>query len=106
MKVFLLFLLISLPFSIIGKRTERSFEGYTVLRLQPETEGQLKALHDLQLVTDSDLSYRSKLDFWKEPRSVNSSVDLMIAPEFKKDILDTLSARGIKGRIMIPNLQS
>ena len=104
----ILLLLSFLSISNIGesKRTERTFEGYSVLRLHPETKDQLKALHDLQLLTDSDRKFRSKVDFWKAPRSLNSSVDLMIAPDLKKDILDTLSARGIKGRVMIPNLQS
>lgn len=92
--------------TIDSKRSERSFDGYTVLRLLPETKDQLEALHNLQVLTDLAQKYRGKVDFWKEPRSLNSSVDLMIAPEVKNDIMDTLSARSIKGRVMIPNLQT
>lgn len=69
-----------------GTQSERSFDGFSVLRLNPDTREKLDFLVQLEKDFDNDLSYYQKLDFWSRPRAINNSVDLMVAPDLRDDI--------------------
>jgi hypothetical protein len=67
-------------------RIEKHYNGYKVLRLLPNTLGQLQYLNSIA----SDVSFAlppKKIDFWTMPKDVNSTVDLMVAPDLIKKVL-------------------
>jgi hypothetical protein len=84
-------------------RIEKHYNGYKVLRLLPNTLGQLQYLNSIA----SDVSFAlppKKIDFWTMPKDVNSTVDLMVAPDLIKNIQKKLSAQNIKTKVLIKDV--
>jgi hypothetical protein len=82
---------------------EKHYNGYKVLRLLPNTLDQLQYLNGIA----SDVSFilpPKKIDFWTMPKDVNSTVDLMVAPDLIKNIQKKLSAQNIKTKVLIKDV--
>ncbi|XP_054165079.1 carboxypeptidase B-like [Oppia nitens] len=66
---------------------ESQYKGFKVLRLLPNTVDQLQYLSDIS--TDLSLVIpNKKIDFWTQPKDVNSSVDVMVSPDIYIDIFE------------------
>jgi len=77
----------------------KSYDGYTVLEVEPKTEEQLKFLVELQHGPEL-------LDFWTEPTRVGSSVSIMVSPfQFRKAQV-LLRKHGLKPQRTVENVQS
>ena len=84
---------------------ERLFNGYTVFRLEPETSEKVKLLNSIANDLDSDFKYAEKVDFWKRPRAVNGTVDVMLAPEVKDEILALFQKNQLDSRQIVADVQ-
>ena len=82
---------------------EKQYRGYRVLRLVPESVSQLQLLNDIS----NDISLvvpEKKIDFWTHPKDLNSSVDLMIAPDLYTDIQQKLIQHNIKNKVVVKDV--
>jgi murein tripeptide amidase MpaA len=82
---------------------QRTFEGYSVLRVLPTREEQLALLNEL--ATDASPGHDQKLNFWRRPSELNSSVDLMIAPEIRDSTLQKLREARLEPHTFIQDLE-
>uniref|UniRef100_T1J4W0 Transporter n=1 Tax=Strigamia maritima TaxID=126957 RepID=T1J4W0_STRMM len=73
--------------------------GYKVLRLLPQEQSQLNAIHQLQE------NLPNKIDFWSEPRFLNNTVDIMVKPNEIENLIDFLQQSKIPHTIMIDDVQ-
>lgn len=89
-----------------GVQSQKSFDGFSVLRMTPDTDGKVNFLKSLAYNFDTDVSFMDKVDFWRRPKGVNHSVDLMLAPDVQDDIRALLEENEVRHRIMVPNVQS
>ena len=99
------YLLIVISTYIAGVHAERSFDKYSVIRIDPTTEDQLHYLAKLESQLDNDRRYYQKFDFWQRPLAVNASVDLMLAPEFRDNLIQNFRERNLKTRVLINNVE-
>jgi len=86
--------------------SQKSFDGFRVIRMDPDTDGQVDFLRRLAYNFDTDVAFMDKVDFWRRPKTVNQSVDLMVSPEIHEDISMLLSSNEVKHRVMIPDVQA
>lgn len=89
--------------SSVNESVEHEYRGYRVLRLQPNNLSQLQYLSDMS----SDVSLaipQKKIDFWTQPKDLNSSVDLMVSPDVYKNIRQKLSQQNIKNKVLIKDV--
>uniref|UniRef100_T1JFH7 Peptidase M14 domain-containing protein n=1 Tax=Strigamia maritima TaxID=126957 RepID=T1JFH7_STRMM len=81
------------------RSTKFTYYGYKVLRLLPQEQSQLEKIYQLQeQLTDT-------VDFWTEPRFLNSTVDIMVTPNELKNIINFLQKLKIPYVIMIDDVQ-
>lgn len=85
--------------------SERQFNGYTVFRLEPETNEKVKLLNEIANDLDGDIKYAEKVDFWKRPRQVNGTVDVMLAPDVKDEILALFNKNQLDSRQIVADVQ-
>lgn len=97
----LLFLFIA---SIV-RADERTFEGYSVFRFVPDTKEKVQLLNSIAFNFDNDPSYMDKVDFWKRPKQVNSTVDIMLAPDVRDEVLSLLQSKDLKHKQIIGDVQ-
>ena len=84
---------------------ERTFEGYSVFRLIPDTREKVEFLHSIASNLDNDPSYSEKVDFWKRPKAVNGLVDVMLAPDVKNEVLTLLTSNDLKAKEIVQDVQ-
>ena len=77
---------------------EMTYSGYKVLRVQADNLDQLHYLRNLS-ETESDLS--SKINFWSEPDRLNSSIDVMIAPDIVNEMTTKFGKQNISSKTLI-----
>lgn len=85
---------------------QRSFDGFSVIRLQPDTEQKLQFLKNVAFNFDNDISLVNEVNFWKRPRSINETVDLMVSPALLSNLQSLFNSNHLTPRILIDNLQS
>ena len=85
---------------------QKSFSGFSVLRMTPDTDGKVKFLKSLAYNFDTDVSFQDKIDFWRRPKDVNYTVDLMVSPDVKEDIRRLLKEQEVNHREMISDVES
>lgn len=83
----------------------RTFDGYSVYRLVPDTKEKVQHLHSVANTLDSDPSYVQKVDFWKRPRQVNGLVDVMLSPDVKDEVLSLLTSDDLKAKQIVRDVQ-
>jgi hypothetical protein len=101
--VSLFLLTIDLCLSSVEETVENQYKGYKVLRLLPNTVDQLHYLSDLS----TDIQFvipNKKIDFWTQPKDLNSSVDVMVSPEVYKNIRQKFSQQNIKNKVIIQDV--
>lgn len=81
----------------------RRYDDYTVLRFTPQNRDQLDFLQKLS--TNESLLMEKKIDFWLSPTSVNSSVDVMMSPDARSDLMPLFSLKQLKPIVMIEDVQ-
>lgn len=91
--------------AVLCEAGQRKFDGFSVLRLNPRNSRQLNFLSQLETDFDNDLTYFQKLDFWKRPTGVNSTVDLMVSPEMKSDLQRIFRANGLESDVVIKDVE-
>uniref|UniRef100_A0A2A4JQ49 Zinc carboxypeptidase A 1 n=1 Tax=Heliothis virescens TaxID=7102 RepID=A0A2A4JQ49_HELVI len=74
------------------------YDNYTLYRVFPKNENQVKLLRDLQ---DSD----PRFDFWSEPSALVNNVDILSSPELKSEFETLLKADNVEFVISNPNIQ-
>lgn len=82
---------------------ERTFDGYSVLRVNPITENQIRFLHELSNYVDN--TALEKINFWRRPEALNSTVDLLIAPDIRDDLTEKLRQQNMEPIVTIDNIQ-
>lgn len=96
------FLLLSAPHA----GCQRSFDGFSVIRVKPDTKEKLEFLKSVAYDFDNDVSYVNEVNFWKRPRSINETVDLMVSPVLLNNVQTLLNSNSLDPVILIDNLQS
>jgi murein tripeptide amidase MpaA len=74
------------------------YNGYTVLRIRPQTQQQLDYLKDL-----SENNF--ELDFWTYPSIINRTVDLMVPPHLKQSIDGVFRQKSYNFQTMIDDVE-
>ncbi|KAJ2953469.1 hypothetical protein O0L34_g1064 [Tuta absoluta] len=75
------------------------YDNYSLYKIIPENEGQLKFLKDLR----KDVK---RLDFWIPPSRVGEYVSIVAPPELKKDLENKLRKREISSKVVLKDIQS
>ncbi|XP_033334246.2 carboxypeptidase B [Megalopta genalis] len=95
----------SIVSSIIGservpkaKSTKINYRNYHLIRLYPNSKGQVNELRELRDAEPEDIR------FWTQP-SYNKSTDVVVAPGLVADLKIFLRDRGIDFKVLIPDLQ-
>lgn len=101
-RMFLLFLLLSLSCVLC----QRTFDGFSVIRVKPDTREKLEFLKSVAYDFDNDVNYVNEVNFWKRPRSVNETVDLMVSPTMLNNVQTLLNSNYLDPQILIDDLQS
>jgi hypothetical protein len=96
-------LLLSLSACVLCQRT---FDGFSVIRVKPDTREKLEFLKTVAFDFDNDINYVNEINFWKRPRSVNETVDLMVSPTMLNNVQTLLNSNSLDSEILIDNLQS
>lgn len=106
-------LLIFVTVEIFGDKVK--YNNYKLYRLTPKNLEEIKVIQNLE---DSDLNvsffdivfciiiFIIQLDFWKTSTGINTSSDVLVAPEKDYLLLEKLQKNGIKHEIVIPNVQT
>ena len=85
---------------------QRSFDGFSVIRVKPDTREKLEFLKSVAFDFDNDVSYVNEVNFWKRPRSINETVDLMVSPVLLNNVQTLLHSNSLVPQILIDDLQS
>lgn len=98
--------LISLLFSIklcSSSDYERHYDGYSVIRVTPNNKNQLQFLSEWAF----NISEREDvpIDFWKYPSKVKESVDIMVPPEIRPEVIDLLESVELEPQVTITNVE-
>lgn len=84
-------------FFLLPLVTAIRYDNYTLYRLLPANEDQIKWLQELQ--------HDFRLDFWTEPRISSEFVSILSKPEFKGEFETLLNENEIKFEITMSNIQ-
>lgn len=84
---------------------QRSFDGFSVIRLQPDTEQKLQFLKTVAFNFDNDVSLVNEVNFWKRPRNINETVDVMVSPSLLSNLQSLFHDNSLDSRILIHDLQ-
>lgn len=87
--------LLATEVSSIGK--EVLYDGYKVIRVHPQTLSQLYQLQKLSQVDDKG----QKINFWSEPNRINSTTDVMVAPDVADELKTFFDRQNIKSETLI-----
>ncbi|KAF8787575.1 Carboxypeptidase A4 like protein [Argiope bruennichi] len=74
------------------------YDGYSLLRITPTTEKQLKCLLDIHS------KYPEDLVFWLRTSAVNHSADLMVEPKIKALFIKQLASLRMPYKVLIPDI--
>lgn len=85
---------------------QRSFDGFSVIRVKPDTKEKLEFLKSVAFDFDNDVNYVNEVNFWKRPRTINETVDLMVSPLLLNNVRTLLNSNSLDPVILIDNLQS
>ncbi|KAL6261345.1 hypothetical protein P5V15_006442 [Pogonomyrmex californicus] len=87
--------------TIIGLVTadKATFHNYKVFRITPTTQTQVELLHRLMEIPN-------EFTFWKEPTSVNTEADLMVAPHKLSTFYEIISRIKAPHKVYIENVQA
>jgi hypothetical protein len=92
-----------IEFVSIIKCYEKTYDNYSVIRVFPKTENQLKFLKIwAQNLTAIE---RLDIDFWRYPSHTYRNVDLMVSPNIKTQIMRLFQTQNISPQIMIENVE-
>ncbi|KPM10217.1 zinc carboxypeptidase A 1-like protein [Sarcoptes scabiei] len=84
---------------------EIHYDGFKLLRLYTKTLDQLEFLQSLSNEKNQLASMiGSGIDFWSEPKSLNSSIDLMVSPLQEKDLRKALDERQIQTETLMDDV--
>ncbi|KAF7491847.1 Carboxypeptidase A2 [Sarcoptes scabiei] len=84
---------------------EIHYDGFKLLRLYTKTLDQLEFLQSLSNEKNQLASIiGSGIDFWSEPKSLNSSIDLMVSPLQEKDLRKALDERQIQTETLMDDV--
>lgn len=89
--------LLSLGLALAEKKT---FHNYTVYSIIPKDTAALNVLKEWE-----ERSYNS-FNFWSSVTKVNNPVDVMVPPELKDYVENTIKTMGMSSRIFIKNVQA
>lgn len=81
-----------------GYHKEKDYDGYKVLRVQPQTTDQLLYLQ--QFWEDKD-SAGTNINFWSKPSAINSTADVMVAPSLETEVKNMFKEHHIKTETLI-----
>ncbi|XP_030847922.1 carboxypeptidase B isoform X2 [Strongylocentrotus purpuratus] len=84
---------------IVSALADKDYSGYQVLRVTPQSED------DLTILSVVEKAISEMVDFWKQPRSVGTPVDIMVSPEYRELVLRFIEARGLHVDIMIDDVE-
>lgn len=88
----------------LGIDEYKRFDDYSVFRLIPRDESHLEFLR--QIASNDTFMMDHGIDFWKYPlNQLNASIDVMLSPEAKVDLLPLLLSMDMDSRVMIDNVQ-
>ena len=73
------------------------YDGYKVLRVHAQNIDQLLYLRQLSETEDSS----PKINFWSEPNRINSSVDVMVAPDIASEIKSNFEKQNMPTETLI-----
>ncbi|XP_054165083.1 zinc carboxypeptidase A 1-like [Oppia nitens] len=76
----------------------RHYDGYSLIRLIPETKAQLIYLRQLEESV-------TELDFWKSPSQVSQSVDILIPPHLNHTFNFMFNKKSFKKSVLINDLE-
>lgn len=83
----------------------RSYLGYSVYRVRPQTGEQLRHLEALAANVTGVESDHSLLDFWQYPAGLDRDVDVMVAPDARDGFIRYLRAANLAPALMIPDVE-
>ncbi|XP_053201673.1 carboxypeptidase B-like [Panonychus citri] len=101
--LFIVLLLINFSLCFIEDGYKR-YNNYSVLRFKPTTTDQLHFLY--QLAQNETFLMERSVDFWTEPGSLNSSVDIMLSPEARSTLSPVFASNQLTPSVMIEDVQS
>jgi len=96
MKISLCIALLGLVALSVG--TKVNYDGYTVLRITPQTEEERQVLLDLD-------KNNPGLVFWKHVRAVGLPVDIMVPPHLQA-MMEEFTGQGIMSHTMVSDVQT
>ncbi|XP_022105122.1 carboxypeptidase B-like [Acanthaster planci] len=76
------------------------YDGYKLLRVQTRHKRDLEAVKRIYETADE------RLDFWREPRSVDGDVDIMVSAEHEDSLRNLLGDSGMKAETIIDDIQA
>ncbi|XP_033102550.1 carboxypeptidase B-like [Anneissia japonica] len=76
------------------------YDGYQVIRIKPQNEGDLDWLHNLEEGIDGTF------DFWQSSRVLGRPVDVMVSPHHIDHLIVLLGARGLEFDTHISDVQT
>ncbi|XP_063967817.1 carboxypeptidase B-like [Lytechinus pictus] len=84
---------------LVSAYAAKSYSGYQVLRITPQSED------DLTVLSMIEKSISDMVDFWKTPRSVGIPVDIMVSSEYREVITRFIQTRGLQVEVMIDDVE-
>lgn len=81
----------------------KRYNDYSVLRFVPTKVEQLKFLYELAQ-NETFLMERS-VDFWTAPGNLNASVDVMMSPEARSQLMPLFKSNLLNPSVMIEDVQ-
>jgi len=93
-------LVIGLAFS----HAYQSYDNYKVVRIRPKTKDHVAAIQTLKEQTARDGIFNT-LDFWREPSTLNASVDIMVHPADMIGLSRYLAKHGLPSKVVVENVQ-
>jgi len=80
-----------------NEHKEVIYDGYKVLRVHAQSMDQLLYLQKLSEMEDTG----TKINFWSEPSRLNSSVDVMVSPDFVSEMQTKFEKHNLTAETLI-----
>lgn len=98
----ILFLRLSLLLFVVDAEGARSYAGYSLIRVVPQNERQLRYLN----VLEENLEFEGSLiDVWRSSRGLNHSFELLLSPLISDTLKDEMTKMGFAPETLIEDVE-